>query len=87
MFIIDKEFLIKYCSEKYGGNINDLTEIDLSYQKIVYFNKDTFSGLTNLKKLYLNSNRICELDDDLFVDCNLKCLPITARNAVRMTAR
>jgi Leucine-rich repeat (LRR) protein len=56
-----------YLEEKYK-NIDELENIDLSYQKINRIEYDTFYGLKNIKTLNLSNNEIDTLDPILFKD-------------------
>ena len=57
---------ISYIKKQYFSNYSDITELDLSINKLVALDRETFEGLTALILLRLNSNQIRQLASDTF---------------------
>lgn len=62
MVLLNRGMLIK----KYGNNLYQLIEIDMSNSEIDAIDPKTFIGLPNLTYLWLNHNKISSIDPSLF---------------------
>ncbi|CAK8672991.1 unnamed protein product [Clavelina lepadiformis] len=58
------ENLLEKLPEKLFENLEKLEELDLSRNRIINFNKYHFTGLTNLRRIYLQHNHLTAFIDD-----------------------